>query len=59
MSGESPVQGLADVSHVHECEENEWVWVWVPVYDDWANGPIPAYKVLRRRPDEHKELREG
>lgn len=19
-------------------------WVWIPVYDDWTDGPIPAYK---------------
>lgn len=59
MSGESPIQGLEDFSHMRECAETDWVWVWVPVFDDWANGPIPAYKVLRSRSEEYTENREG
>lgn len=59
MSGESPVQGLEDFSQGHERAEAEWVWAWVPVFDDFVDGFIPAYQVLSHRPDEHTEKQEG
>lgn len=58
MSGESPVQDLEDFSHGQERAKAKWVWAWVPVFDDFVNGFIPAYQVLHHRPDEHPE-REG
>ena len=43
MSEESTVQNLEDLSQMRERVETKLVWVWVPVFDDWVDGLIPAY----------------
>ena len=39
-------------------EKLKWVWAWVPVFDDFVDGFIPAYQVLSHRPDEHTDREE-